>query len=161
MPCLWPWDHRHPAVSITVTDSICGCNGLLCFSFLCIEINLECAFPLLGRERKYYLAYLSPPCSNICNPLVAISNSKPAVNTMGCVFSSSCFPSSKAFPGFDKSSGSSHHFVPLVCIVRAVQPDQLKELYLLNTCLVFPLLLRILLCVTALPPPYPQHPIVL
>jgi len=73
-------------------------------------------------------AYLSLPCSDICNPLVDLANSKLAGNTLGCVFSLPCFSFREALPGFGKSSGSSHHFVPRVCVAAAVWPDQPEEL---------------------------------
>lgn len=96
--------------------------GLLRFSVLRAVLNLERGFPVLGRGGRYCLAYLFPPCSNTCNPAVAVSDSRPAVNALGWVFSSSCLSFGKALPGLGKSSSSSHHFVPLVCTASVAGP---------------------------------------
>lgn len=160
-----PWDPTDsPQLQLRPTDRIHGGDGPLWVLVLCTMINLECGFPVLGRGGGYYLAYLSPLCSDVCNPPVAMSNSKPAGNALRCVFSPSCFFFSKALPGFSKSSGCRHHFAALVCtasIAMAVWPGQSKELYLLNMYIVSPLLFRIPLCATAFLLPRPRHLIVL
>lgn len=97
-------------------------DGLLRFSVLRTVINIERGFPVLGRGGRYCLAYLSPLCSNTCNPAVAVSDSRPAMNALGWVFSPSCLSFSKALPGLVKSSSSSHHFVPLVCTASTAGP---------------------------------------